>query len=243
METIVVEQLSKAYQETQAVDCISLAVERGEVLGVLGANGAGKSTLLECILGVRRPDSGKVSILGMNPVRDRKALFQRVGVQFQESRYQEKITVGELCAVTRSLYRSPADSEGLLSRFGLAGKQKCQVSGLSGGEKQRLSIVLALLPNPEVLFLDELTTGLDPRGRREVWKCISGLKQEGLTILLVSHFMDEVEALCDRICILNKGRTIFAGTVGEAIAASPFTHFEDAYLWYTDEEERQYESV
>lgn len=243
MESIQVDRLNKSYGSIQAVKDVSITVGRGEVFGLLGANGAGKSTTLECILGTKKYDSGVVSILGMNPQRDRICLFEKVGVQFQESSYQEKITVSELCEVTQSLYQAPAEYRELLKRFGLSDKQKSQVNELSGGQKQRLFIVLALIPNPEVVFLDELTTGLDARARRDVWKCLSELKGKGLTILLTSHFMDEVEALCDKICILKKGETVFYGNVNEAIKGSPFEKFEDAYLWYTDEEEVNDESI
>jgi ABC-2 type transport system ATP-binding protein len=150
--------------------------------------------------------------------------------------------VVELCEVTKSLYKISSDYFDLLKRFGLSDKLKSQVSELSGGQKQRLFIVLALIPGPEVVFLDELTTGLDVRARRSVWKCLSDLKAKGLTILLTSHFMDEVEALCDKIMILKNGQNIFYGTVPEAVAASPYENFEDAYLWYTDEEEREHEN-
>lgn len=243
MESIQVDRLNKSYGSIQAVKDVSITVGRGEVFGLLGANGAGKSTTLECILGTKKYDSGAVSILGMNPQKDRIRLFEKVGVQFQESSYQEKITVSELCEVTQSLYQAPTEYRELLKRFGLSDKQKNQVNELSGGQKQRLFIVLALIPNPEVVFLDELTTGLDARARRDVWKCLSELKGKGLTILMTSHFMDEVEALCDRICILKKGETVFYGTVNEAIKGSPFEKFEDAYLWYTDEEEVNDESI
>lgn len=234
--TIEVNQLSKSYAAVKAVENLDFIVCRGEVFGLLGANGAGKSTTLECMLGTRKQDSGTVSILGMNPQKDRKELFERVGVQFQEANYQDKITVSELCEVTQSLYKTSLHSMDLLKQFGLSDKLKSQVSELSGGQKQRLFIVLALIPNPEVVFLDELTTGLDAKARRDVWKCLSGLKAKGLTILLTSHFMDEVEALCDRIMILKKGKSVFYGTVQEAIAASPYEKFEDAYLWFTEEE-------
>ena len=156
-------RLTKSYGQLCAVDDVSLSVARGMVFGLLGANGAGKSTMIECILGTKRADSGQVSILEMNPQSDRKALFERVGVQFQEASYQNKITVAELCQVTASLYRDAADWPALLSRFGIGDKQKSFVSDLSGGQRQRLFIVLALIPNPEVVFLDELTTGLDTR--------------------------------------------------------------------------------
>lgn len=234
--TIQVEGLCKSYGAVLAVEHLGFTVRRGEVFGLLGANGAGKSTAIECILGTKSYDSGAVSVLGMDPLKDRKRLFERVGVQFQEAKYQDKIKVSELCRMTRALYRNPADYQSLLQRFGLSDKTGRLVSELSGGERQRLFIVLALIPNPEVVFLDELTTGLDARARRDVWQCLCQLKAEGLTILLTSHFMDEVEALCDLLMIMKKGKTVFYGTVREAIASSPGETLEDAYLWYTDEE-------
>ncbi len=237
--TINVDHLSKSYGSVQAVVDVSLSVRRGEVFGLLGANGAGKSTTIECILGTRRQDRGTVSILGMNPRTDRKELFQKVGVQFQEANYQDKITVAELCEVTLSLYRTSMDYRGLLAPFGLSDKLRSPVNELSGGQKQRLFILLALIPNPEVVFLDELTTGLDPKARRDVWKGLSDLKAKGLTILLTSHYMDEVEALCDNILILKNGKSVFSGTVREAVASGPFEQFEDAYLWYTGEESEE----
>ena len=241
-EVIKVEQLTKSYGALTAVDRLSLSVDRGTVFGLLGANGAGKSTAIECILGTKKADSGSVSILGLNPGADRRKLFERVGVQFQEANYQDKITLWELCQVTTSLYRQPADPAALLDKFGLSGRKRCPVKELSGGQRQRLFIVLALIPNPEVVFLDELTTGLDARARREVWNILSDLKNHGMTIFLTSHFVDEVEKLCDRICILKKGRAVFHGTVSEAIKNSPCHQLEDAYLWYT-EEESEYESI
>ena len=227
----------------KAVGNVSFSVGRGRVFGLLGANGAGKSTTMECILGTKKADSGQISVLGMNPLTDRKKLFERGGVQFQETSYQEQITVGELCEVTASLYRNAADPWDLLKRFGIADKKKSLVKDLSGGQRQRLFIILALIPDPELVFLDELTTGLDAKARREVWKILSELKEKGLTILLTSHFMDEVEALCDQICILKGGKTVFYGTVSEAVKTSPYGKFEDAYLWYTDEEEKEDENL
>ncbi len=241
--TINVSNLSKSYAGVKVIEGVNFSVRRGEVFGLLGANGAGKSTTIECILGTRKHDEGDVTVLGMNPQIERKKLYERVGVQFQEANYQDKITVSELCEVTQSLYRTSLDYRDLLKQFGLSDKLKSPVSELSGGQKQRLFIVLALIPDPEVVFLDELTTGLDARARRDVWKCLSDLKSKGLTILLTSHFMDEVETLCDKILILNKGKAIFQGTVQQAVASSPYDKFEDAYLWYTDEEEIRYESI
>lgn len=203
MEVIKVHNLYKSYGNIQVVKGVSLTVKKGEVFGLLGANGAGKSTTIECILGTKNFDDGEVSILGMNPKKERKRLFQKVGVQFQESNYQDKITVKELCEITEVLYKNPLDCNKLLEQFDLQDKVRNLVSELSGGEKQRLFIILALIPNPEVVFLDELTTGLDVKARRDVWKCLLNLKKQGLTIFLTSHFMDEVEVLCDKICILK----------------------------------------
>ena len=241
--SIKAEGLSKSYGHVKAVEDLNISICRGEVFGLLGANGAGKSTALECILGAKKQDTGTVSVLGMNPQKDRKRLFERVGVQFQEANYQDKIRVAELCEVTASLYKTPLNYMYMLKQFGLSDKLKSYVSELSGGQRQRLFIVLALIPNPELVFLDELTTGLDARARRGVWKSLSDLKAKGLTIFLTSHFMDEVEALCDKIMILKNGKSIFYGTLQEAIESSPYTKLEDAYLWYTDGEDRVDESL
>ncbi|MCI7262642.1 MAG: ABC transporter ATP-binding protein [Clostridiaceae bacterium] len=242
MNALVVKNLTKKYGARTAVDNLSFQVKKGEVFGLLGANGAGKSSTIECILGTKKMDSGEVSILDMNPVRDRTRVFERVGVQFQESKYQELVKVEELCEMTASVYKEPQNYEDLLTAFGIADKKKAYVKELSGGERQRLFLVLALIPNPELVFLDELTTGLDARARRDVWSILEKLKKQGLSILLTSHSMDEVETLCDEILILKKGKAVFRGTVEEAKSESGKNHFEDAYLWYTDEEER-HESI
>lgn len=236
-EIIKAKQLTKTYGSLVAVNNLNLSVERGTVFGLLGANGAGKSTVIECILGTKIPDGGTISILGMDPMKDRKNLFEKVSVQFQEANYQEKIKVGELCELTACLYKTATNYLTLLKQFGIENKENNLVSELSGGERQRLFIVLALISNPEVVFLDELTTGLDAKARRDVWKRLSELKDKGLAIFLTSHFMDEVEVLCDKICILKQGISVFYGTVAEAINKSPYDKLEDAYLWYTDEEE------
>lgn len=242
-EIISVKQLSKSYGGLTAVQGLDLSVTQGTVFGLLGANGAGKSTTIECMLGTRKFDAGTVSILGMNPLLQRKRLFENVGVQLQEANYQDKVTVAELCEVTQSLYRNAANYGELLKQFGIFDKAKSMVKELSGGQRQKLFIVLALIPQPKVVFLDELTTGLDAKTRREVWKILSDLKEKGMTIFLTSHFMDEVEALCDWVCILKKGKSVFYGTVEEAIAGSPYDKFEDAYLWYSDEEASDNENI
>ncbi|MDD6037247.1 MAG: ABC transporter ATP-binding protein [bacterium] len=242
MNAIEVRNLTKKYGNHTAVDHLSFEVEKGQVFGLLGANGAGKSSSIECMLGTKKMDSGEVKLLGMDPVKERSKVFERVGVQFQESKYQDLIKVGELCEMTASVYKSTQNYEELLTAFGIADKKKTYVKELSGGERQRLFIVLALIPDPELVFLDELTTGLDARARRDVWNILSQLKAKGLSILLTSHFMDEVEALCDKIMILKKGKTVFHGTVEEAKTVSGKENFEDAYLWFTDEEV-EYEGV
>ena len=235
MNAITVKNLTKTYGEHVAVDNLSFTVLKGSVFGLLGANGAGKSTSLECILGTKKMDSGEVFILGENPVKNRTSVFEKTGVQFQEAKYQELIKVSELCENTACVYKNPNDYKELLSDFGIADKANSFVKDLSGGERQRLFIVLALLPNTEVVFLDELTTGLDARSRRYVWNILESLKKRGLSILLTSHFMDEVEALCDQILILKKGKTVFSGTVAQAKQKSGKEKFEDAYLWFTEE--------
>ena len=235
-EAIFVEGLTKAYDGKNVVDHLDLSVKSGTVFGLLGANGAGKSTTIECMLGTKQADAGTVRLLGQDPWKRRRQLFQRIGVQFQEGNYQPEIKVAELCEETASLYRAPADWRKLCQQFGIGDKANTPVKGLSGGERQRLFIVLALIGQPELVFLDELTTGLDAKARRGVWKTLEHLKEQGLTIFLTSHFMDEVEALCDEICILKKGVPVFLGTVAEAKQQCGCERFEDAYLQLSDEE-------
>ena len=235
-EAVFVQGLTKVYDGKTAVDHLSFSVQSGTVFGLLGANGAGKSTTIECILGTKQADAGTVRLLGQDPKKSRRALFQRIGVQFQEGDYEKEIKVSELCEEIASLYRKPADWRALCAQFGIVEKTGASVKNLSGGERQRLFIVLALIPQPELVFLDELTTGLDAKARRGVWKTLETLKEHGLTIFLTSHFMDEVEALCDEICILKKGAPVFRGTVEQAKKQCGCERFEDAYLRLSDEE-------
>lgn len=238
-----VSNLTKSYGGFTAVNNISLKVLRGEIFGLLGHNGAGKSTTCECILGTKKFEEGKVTLLNMNPVKDRKKLFQKVGIQFQESNYQDKIKVKEICEMTEALYANPANYENILKDFKLYDKRNNFVSDLSGGQKQKLSVLLALIPNPEVVFLDELTTGLDVKARRDIWGYLKKLKSKGISIFLTSHYMDEVEYLCDRICILKNGNMVICDTVQNVIKSSGKEKLEDAYLYYTGEEELEYESI
>ena len=198
--------LTKRYGGEAVVDGISFHVERGEIFGILGPNGAGKTTAVECLEGLRRRDAGQVRILGLDPKTDGHRLHQRIGVQLQETQLQDKLKVREALELYASFYPHPADWRELLDRWGLAGKRNARFGKLSGGQKQRLFIALALVGNPEVVFLDELTSGLDPGARRATWDLIAQVRDSGVTVVLVSHFMDEVEELCDRVAILERGR-------------------------------------
>ena len=198
--------LSKRYGGQAVVDGISFHVDKGEIFGILGPNGAGKTTAVECLEGLRKRDAGQVRILGLDPRTDGHRLHQRIGVQLQETQLQEKLKVREALELYASFYPDPADWRELLERWGLTGKSNTSFAKLSGGQKQRLFIALALVGNPEVVFLDELTAGLDPGARRATWDLISQVRAQGVTVVLVSHFMDEVEELCDRVAILERGR-------------------------------------
>ncbi len=228
--------LTKRFGTRLAVDHISLSVGEGEVFGLLGHNGAGKSTTIDLLLGLKSPDSGTSTIFSLDPRKHRKDVFSQVGVQLQSTSYQNNITVRECCEEMAALYREPADYEELLSQFGLFEFQNKKVETLSGGERQKLSVALALLPDPKVIFLDELTTGLDTVARREVWRTLLQLKKKGVSMFLTSHYMDEVEVLCDRILILDHGKEVVMDTVDNIIDKSPYKRLEEAYLWYMGEE-------
>ncbi|HOT62445.1 MAG TPA: ABC transporter ATP-binding protein [Treponemataceae bacterium] len=229
--------LVKTYGRVRALDGVDLAVKRGEIFGLLGHNGAGKSTTVECVLGVKDRDAGTARVLGLDPVRDRRELFSRVGVQFQSTGYQDRIRVAEVCEATAVLYPRSRDWRELLDRFRLAGKARVEVKDLSGGERQKLSVLLALIPDPELVFLDELTTGLDPQARREVWSLIVALRDEGRTVVLTSHYMDEVERLCDRVAVMRRGRVVARGTPEELVAAGGGSNLEDAFIALMGDEE------
>ena len=205
---IEVRNLQKRYGDTVAVEDVSFSVQEGEIFGILGPNGAGKTTTVECVEGLRTPDRGAISVLGLDPRRDRAELTQLLGVQLQEGQLPERLRVGEALALYRSFYRAPADVEALLDALGLAGKRGTQFGKLSGGQKQRLSIALALVGKPRIAVLDELTTGLDPQARRDTWRLIEGVRASGVTILLVTHFMEEAERLCDRVALIDAGRVV-----------------------------------
>jgi ABC-2 type transport system ATP-binding protein len=206
-ETVVsVEQLKVRYGDTVAVDGVSFSINQGEIFGILGPNGAGKTTTVECIGGLRKPDSGSITVLGLNPQTQSGQLHERVGVQLQTSELPDKIYVREALELFASFYANPLDPDGLLKLLRLQEKAETRYVNLSGGQRQRLSIALALVGRPELAILDELTTGLDPQSRRETWKLIEDIRDQGLTVILVTHFMEEAEYLCDRVALLHRGR-------------------------------------
>ena len=209
---IEVAHLRKRYGSTVAVDDVSFTVEDGEVFGLLGPNGAGKTTTVESIEGLRVPDRGRIRVLGLDPQRDAAELHQRVGVQLQDSQLPARLRVGEALELYSSFYRHPADWRDLLAMLGLASKTATAFRHLSGGERQRLSIALALVGSPELAVLDELTTGLDPQARRDTWSLIENVRDHGVTILLVTHFMEEAQRLCDRVAVIDSGRVVALDT-------------------------------
>ena len=214
---IAVSNLGKRYGRTVAVDVVSLEVFEGEIFGLIGPNGAGKTTTMECVQGNRVPDKGKISVLGLDPQRDANELRQRIGVQHQEAHLQKRIKVWEAVDLWRSLYTKVVDTDALLAGLGLEAKRNAWFMTLSGGQKQRLFIALALIHEPEVVFLDELTTGLDPQARRAIWGLVTGIRDRGTTVFLTTHLMEEAERLCDRVAIIEHGRLIEVGTPEELV--------------------------
>ena len=209
----------KTYGDTIAVDDISFEVFDGEIFGLIGPNGAGKTTTMECVEGLRRPDRGTITVLGLDPVRDVYALQERIGVQLQQAQLQKRIKVWEAVDLWASLYRKKAvDGERLLTQLGLADKRNAWFMTLSGGQKQRLFIALALINDPDVVFLDELTTGLDPQSRRTIWDLVRGIRDRGKTVFLTTHLMEEAERLCDRVAIIDHGRIIDIDTPERLVA-------------------------
>jgi ABC-2 type transport system ATP-binding protein len=212
MNVIEVSNLTKRYGGRAAVDGVSFSVEEGEIFGILGPNGAGKTTTVESIAGLRTPDGGTIKVLGLDPRRDRDQLRSLVGVQLQESELPERMTVREALDLFASFYEEPADTRALIADLGLEDKRDTAYRNLSGGQKQRLSIALALVGRPRIAILDELSTGLDPQARRETWHLIEAVRDRGVTILLVTHLMEEAERLADRVAVFGDGRVIALDT-------------------------------
>lgn len=239
VSVIEVERLRKAYGDTVAVDDVSFCVDENEIFGLLGPNGAGKTTTVECVVGLRRPDLGTIKVLGLDPQTQRDRLRENVGVQLQESVLPPKIRVREAVDLYRSFYRRPTDADRLVDLLGLSGKRDVYFKNLSGGQKQRLSIALALVGDPRVAVLDELTTGLDPQARRDTWELIEGVRDQGVTIILVTHFMDEAERLCDRVALVDRGKVVALDSPdglarrvggGTRVRFTPSAPFEDRVL-------------
>ncbi|MBN3930669.1 ABC transporter ATP-binding protein [Streptomyces verrucosisporus] len=237
---ITVEGLRKRYGDVQAVDGVSLTVERGEFYGILGPNGAGKTTTLEMTEGLRKPDEGTVRLLGRSPFPRDPALLRRMGVQLQASAFFEKLTAREQIRTFASLYGVSSErADAMLETVGLTGKAGTRENKLSGGQAQRLSIACALVHDPELVFLDEPTTGLDPQARRNLWDLLRAINQEGRTVVLTTHYMDEAETLCDRVAVMDHGRVLRVGAPADLVAELGVDSLEDVFLQLTGREYRQ----
>ena len=219
MPALTVSNLSKRYKDVVAVDDISFAVFEGEIFGILGPNGAGKTTTLEMIEGLRKPDVGEIEVLGIDAIHHANRLKERIGVQLQAVALIPNLTVWETVDMFSGLYRKRADPDSLLARFALEEKRDARVNQLSGGQRQRLSVALGLVNDPEIVFLDEPTTGLDPQARRSLWDTVRELAREGRTVILTTHYMEEAEELCDRVAIMDHGRIITLDTPQNLVAA------------------------
>jgi len=211
-EVVEVEGLRKTYGHTVAVDGVSFRVNEGEIFGLLGPNGAGKTTTVECLQGLRKPDSGHIRVLGLDPQTQATALRRRIGSQLQESALPDRIRVWEALDLFAAVVPNSSDWQLLLEQWGLADKRRAVFSSLSGGQRQRLFVALALVNDPEVVFLDEMTTGLDPAARRVAWGLVRSIRERGTTVVLVTHFMDEAEYLCDRVAIIDRGSIVALDT-------------------------------
>ena len=224
MNVIAVDNLRKYYDDVRAVDGISFEVQEGEIFGFLGPNGAGKTTTIEIIEGYKTPDSGSVTVQGLNPRQDGYELKERIGIMLQETALYPDLQVGELLRLFASYYRDPADPDALLEMIGLEEKQRAFVRELSGGQRQRLAFVLTLINDPELLFLDEPTAGLDPQSRRAIWEWIRLAREKGKTVFLTTHYIEEAEALCDRVAIIDHGKIIALDTPKRLMAGLDVEH-------------------
>jgi ABC-2 type transport system ATP-binding protein len=234
-----VAHLRKTYGTLVAVDDVSFSVAEGEIFGILGPNGAGKTTAIECAIGLRQPDAGSVRLLGLDPRTDRDGVHEIVGVQLQAGALPAKLRVGEILEEYQSFYRDPADVSELLEVLGLSAKRGDYYRSLSGGQRQRLSVALALTGRPKIAVLDEMTTGLDPQARRDTWELIEGIRDRGVTIVLVTHFMEEAERLCDRVALIDSGRVVALDTPaslaarargGKSVRFLPSAPFDETLL-------------
>ena len=238
-DAVEITRLRKTYGSLVAVDDVSFSVAEGEIFGILGPNGAGKTTTVECAIGLRRADEGTVRLLGLDPQADRAEVHEIVGVQLQAGALPAQLRVGEILDMYQSFYRAPADVSELMEVLGLAAKRSDYYKSLSGGQRQRLSIALALIGQPKIAVLDEMTTGLDPQARRDTWELIEGIRDRGVTVLLVTHFMEEAERLCDRVALIDSGRVVALDTPaalavqargGQTMRFLPSARFDDQRL-------------
>ncbi|MGH3151929.1 MAG: ABC transporter ATP-binding protein [Streptosporangiaceae bacterium] len=236
---IEISHLRKTYGTLVAVDDVSFSVAEGEIFGILGPNGAGKTTAVECAIGLRSPDAGTIRLMGLDPRADRDEVHEVVGVQLQTGALPPKLRVGEILRMYRSFYRDPADVGELTEALGLAAKRNDYYRSLSGGQRQRLSVALALIGQPKIAVLDEMTTGLDPQARRDAWELIENIRDRGVTIVLVTHFMEEAERLCDRVALIDNGHIVALGTPaslaaqargGKTVRFLPSAAFDDGLL-------------
>lgn len=227
---IQVNHLSVKYRDIIAVDDVSFEVWENEIFGMIGPNGAGKTSLVEAIEGLRDTSLGEISISGMDPKADRIKLYNQIGVQLQQTSYPDQAKVEDICKLFSSFYDNPVPYDRLLSDMRLDRQRKTYINKLSGGEKQKLSILLSLLGSPKIVFWDELTTGLDPLARHEVWDMIRKYKRDGLTIVLITHFMDEIENLCDRVALMKAGKMIYIGTPKEVIENFQAKNLDEVFL-------------
>ena len=239
MPAVEISSMRKTYGRLVAVDDVSLTVNQGEIFGILGPNGAGKTTSVECAIGLRVPDSGTIRLLGLDPQADRDRVREIVGVQLQASAMPARLKVGEILDLYRSFYREPADAAELAGALGLSGKLNDYYKSLSGGQRQRLSVALALIGQPKIAVLDEMTTGLDPQARRDTWGLVEHIRDRGVTVLLVTHFMDEAERLCDRVALFDTGRIVALDTPanlaarargGKVVRFRPSAEFDEQVL-------------
>ena len=216
---VTVQDLVKHYGNVKAVDGISFSVRRGEIFGIVGPNGAGKTTTIDCIAGMRRADSGSLDVLGINPVKDSMVLKRRIGIQQQESEIQDRLRLSEAMELFSSFYENTLDWETLLEQLSLSDKKDSFYSALSGGQKKRFFVAMALIGDPEIVFLDEITSGLDPQARRSVWKLIRSLRDQGRTVVLSTHYMDEAQRLCDRVAIIDHGKLAALDSPADLVSA------------------------
>ena len=239
---VTISNLVKRYGSFVAVDDVSFSIQEGEIFGIIGPNGAGKTTTVECISGLRVPDSGAISVCGLSPQRDRDRIRDLVGVQLQESALPPRLKVGEAVELFAAFYADPLDPREVLDSLGIKDIERAAFKNLSGGQKKRVSIALALVGNPKIAILDELTTGLDPEARRGTWALIERMRDRGVTVILVTHFMDEAETLCERLALIDRGRltvldtpeAIAAGSAGNRLRFVPSQPVQDEALYAVD---------